>query len=112
MSRQIIRSSRLDGHLAFWSQGIEEVLGRLSEYDPLHAAEYKRNAELYREELRRLDAYSKTTLATIPKDRRIFLTSHDAFHYFGRPYDLEVMGIQGISTESEAGLRVSMSWLT
>ncbi len=91
--------------VAFWSQGIDEVLARLSEYDPQHSTEFRRNAEQYREELHKLDAYAKTTLATIPKAKRIFLTSHDAFHYFGRAYGLEVMGIQGISTESEAGLR-------
>jgi manganese/zinc/iron transport system substrate-binding protein len=111
--QQLVGDSESEDHydphvwmdVAFWSQGIDEVLERLSEYDPQHSADFERNAERYREELRQLDAYAKTTLATIPKERRIFLTSHDAFHYFGRAYDLEVMGIQGISTESEAGLR-------
>jgi manganese/zinc/iron transport system substrate-binding protein len=44
-------------------------------------------------------------LATIPKERRVLVTAHDAFRYFGRAYDVEVRGIQGISTDSEAGVR-------
>ena len=44
-------------------------------------------------------------LATVPAERRVLITAHDAFNYFGRRYDFEVQGIQGISTESEAGLR-------
>ena len=44
-------------------------------------------------------------LATIPKDQRVMVTAHDAFRYFGRAYDIEVRGIQGISTDSEAGVK-------
>jgi len=51
-----------------------------------------------------LNDYAKSALATIPQDRRVLITAHDAFNYFGRAYGLEVRGIQGISTESEAGV--------
>jgi len=51
-----------------------------------------------------LDAYAREVLATIPDNARVLVTAHDAFSYFGRAYDMEVLGIQGISTESEAGL--------
>jgi len=44
-------------------------------------------------------------MATIPPDQRVLVTAHDAFRYMGRAYGLEVRGIQGVSTESEAGLR-------
>src|SRR5690606_4244058 len=44
------------------------------------------------------------SIATITKGQRVLVTAHDAFGYFGRAYDVEVLGIQGISTESEAGL--------
>jgi manganese/zinc/iron transport system substrate-binding protein len=44
-------------------------------------------------------------VATIPADRRVLVTAHDAFNYFARAYGVEVQGIQGISTDSEAGLK-------
>ena len=52
----------------------------------------------------KLDDYAKTSIASVPKQSRVLITAHDAFNYFGRAYDIEVIGIQGISTESEAGL--------
>jgi manganese/zinc/iron transport system substrate-binding protein len=52
-----------------------------------------------------LHASTKTDLAAIPPERRVLVTAHDAFHYFGEAYDIEVRAIQGISTESEAGVR-------
>ncbi len=55
--------------------------------------------------LQALDIYTKTAMATIPEGRRVLVTAHDAFQYFGRAYGIEVRGIQGISTESEAGVR-------
>ena len=69
------------------------------------ADDYKKNADEYIAKLNVLDAYAKAQLATIPKDRRVLVTAHDAFNYFGRAYDLDVMGLQGISTASEASLR-------
>ena len=56
-------------------------------------------------ELAALHDETKTKLQTIPKERRVLVTAHDAFRYFGRAYDIEVKGIQGISTESEAGVK-------
>jgi manganese/zinc/iron transport system substrate-binding protein len=55
--------------------------------------------------LARLDAYARSLMAAVPSERRILVTAHDAFGYFGRAYGVEVIGIQGISTESEAGLQ-------
>ena len=46
----------------------------------------------------------RDTLASIPRGQRLLITAHDAFNYFGRAYDIEVTGIQGLSTESEAAL--------
>jgi len=51
-----------------------------------------------------LDAYAREVLAGIPEESRVLVTAHDAFKYFGRAYGFEVQGIQGISTESEAGV--------
>ena len=70
-----------------------------------HAADYKANAEKYQTELAALHAEVKKNIAYIPKERRVLVTSHDAFRYFGAAYDIEVRGIQGISTETEAGLK-------
>ena len=65
-------------------------------------AVYRANARVYSDQLVALDAYAKTA-ATIPEDRRVLITAHDAFQYMGRAYEIEVRGIQGISTESSGG---------
>jgi manganese/zinc/iron transport system substrate-binding protein len=88
-----------------WIQAVAVVAEALSEFDPAHAAFYKTNAEAYTARLTDLDAYAKRVLASIPENQRVMITAHDAFNYLGRAYDLEVVGIQGISTESEAGLK-------
>jgi manganese/zinc/iron transport system substrate-binding protein len=88
-----------------WIQAVTLVAEALSEFDPTHAAFYKTNAEAYTARLTDLNAYAKKVLASIPKNQRVMITAHDAFNYLGRAYDLEVVGIQGISTESEAGLK-------
>ena len=51
-----------------------------------------------------LHAYAIVAIASIPKEQRVLITAHDAFNYFGRAYGIEVVGIQGLSTESEAGI--------
>ncbi len=88
-----------------WIRAVEVVADALSRFDPGNAGYYEANAVAYIEELARLDAYAKEVLGSIPEKRRILVTAHDAFNYFGRAYGLEVRGIQGISTESEAGVR-------
>jgi manganese/zinc/iron transport system substrate-binding protein len=69
-----------------------------------NAAYYTKNAEACAARLAELDAYAKKAMASIPPARRVLITAHDAFNYFGRAYGIEVRGIQGISTESEAGV--------
>ncbi len=91
--------------VATWSQCVDAVAQALIEFDPPHAEDYRRNGAAYREKLQQLHAYGLQVLGTIPESRRVLITSHDAFNYFGRAYDLEVDGVQGISTESEAGLQ-------
>jgi manganese/zinc/iron transport system substrate-binding protein len=58
----------------------------------------------YEAELAALHAYAREVLASVPEESRVLVTAHDAFSYFGRAYGFEVEGIQGISTESEAGV--------
>lgn len=91
--------------VALWSQAVDAVGDVLVKFDPAHAADYERNAAEYKEVLLQLDAETREKLATIPKPQRVLVTAHDAFHYFGRAYDVEVKSIQGISTDSEAGVR-------
>ncbi|HWA99051.1 MAG TPA: zinc ABC transporter substrate-binding protein [Pirellulales bacterium] len=91
--------------VALWSEALPMVAWMLAELDPSHAEDYRQRADAYRRELTELDAWCRARIATLPAERRILVTAHDAFHYFGRAYGLEVRAIQGISTESEAGVR-------
>lgn len=88
-----------------WLQAVPVIAETLASFDPEHAAEYHANAAAYMEALQGLDAYAKAAMATIPESRRVLVTAHDAFNYMGRAYGIEVRGIQGVSTESEAGVR-------
>ena len=98
-----------DPHLWFdvsiWREAAGVVRDALKAFDPKHADDYQARADAYQAELATLHDYAKSQLATVPKDRRVLVTAHDAFRYFGRAYDVEVKGIQGISTESEAGVK-------
>ena len=87
-----------------WTQVVLQVRDALTEIAPDHANTFEANADAYTAELARLAEYKTQTLSTIPAEARVLLTAHDAFNYFGAAYGFEVMGIQGISTESEAGL--------
>lgn len=88
-----------------WMKAVTVIADALASYDPEHADSYRQRADAYLKQLEALDAYARETLATIPKAHRTLITAHDAFNYFGRAYDIDVVGIQGISTESEAGLQ-------
>ena len=61
-------------------------------------------AATYEQRVLALHDWAKATLASVPRERRVLVTAHDAFHYFGRAYDVEVVGIQGLSTDSEAAV--------
>ena len=87
-----------------WMKAVEVVSQTLSDYDKPNAQFYQSNAESYLVQLKALEEYAKTSIATIPEQSRVLVTAHDAFNYMGRAYGIEVVGIQGISTESEAGL--------
>lgn len=87
-----------------WIKATEVVVAKFSEHDSANAQTYQANGERFIAELKRLDGYARQRLATIPQQRRVLVTAHDAFNYFARAYDIEVRGIQGISTDSEAGL--------
>lgn len=88
-----------------WSKAIEVVRDRLIELDPAGEDEYRSNAKAYQAKVQRLDEYCLQVLSSVPEQQRVLVTAHDAFNYFGQRFGYEVVGIQGISTESEAGVR-------
>ncbi|MCI0452872.1 MAG: zinc ABC transporter substrate-binding protein [Candidatus Latescibacteria bacterium] len=90
---------------ASWRRAAIVIRDKLAEFDPEGRDAYAANAERYLAELDRLDAYARDVLATVPESQRVLVTAHDAFNYFGRRFGYEVVGIQGISTESEAGVK-------
>ena len=88
-----------------WIRATEVISFSLAEFDPENKAFYSDNASVYIKELQRLDEYARQSTASIPATQRVLVTAHDAFNYLGRAYGLEVRGIQGLSTESEAGVK-------
>lgn len=95
-----------DPHVWFdvllWTETVELVRDTLMEIDPENAADYDSNAAAYIAELQDLDAYVRSQAALVPEDKRVLITAHDAFGYFGEAYGFDVLGLQGISTASEA----------
>jgi manganese/zinc/iron transport system substrate-binding protein len=88
-----------------WSRVVLNIRDAMIEVRPEDAETFTANAEAYLEELRALTRYATDVLASVPVESRVLLSAHDAFNYFGNAYGFEVVGIQGISTESEAGLQ-------
>jgi manganese/zinc/iron transport system substrate-binding protein len=98
-----------DPHVWFdvqlWRHVVTTIAAEYTRIDPDGKQYYERQARQYCEELDHLDQYCHDRAREIPTERRVLITSHDAFHYFGKAYGFEVVGLQGISTESEAGLK-------
>lgn len=88
-----------------WMLALNVVRDALMAFDPERAEPFVANAADYHRELEALDAYVRSIVATIPERHRVLVTAHDAFSYFGRAYGIDVRGIQGLSTESEAGIQ-------
>jgi manganese/zinc/iron transport system substrate-binding protein len=84
-------------------QAVERVRDALIELDAEGDSVYRANASAYLVELDSLDAWVRRRVQEIPPDVRVLVTAHDAFNYFGRAYGIEVRGLQGISTATEAG---------
>ena len=77
----------------------------MMEKDPENASFYRKNAAAYLTKLEALHKKCKEQMNEIPEKSRLMITSHDAFEYFGRAYNIEVKGLQGISTVAEYGLK-------
>lgn len=109
----IIRSdafqNAVDPHIWFdvkrWKYAVVAINKQLGETKPELATYFNKNTQNYLTKLDSLDATIQNMISQIPKPQRLLITSHDAFGYFGDAYDIEVKGLQGISTVSEYGLK-------
>lgn len=101
--------NRFDPHVwmvpRIWKSVAVNVRESLISIDSANADLYRANTDAYLVKLDSLSAYATRILASVPEDQRVLVTAHDAFRYFGREYGFEVLGIQGISTDSEASLK-------
>ena len=102
-------NNNYDPHIWFdvslWIEAVREVTRSLSEISPQQAEYFEKNTKDYIAKLEALHIWVTESIASIPQEQRILITAHDAFGYFGEAYDIEVKGLQGISTLSEYGLR-------
>ncbi|WP_413450419.1 zinc ABC transporter substrate-binding protein [Georgenia phoenicis] len=101
-------ADQYDPHVWFdpelWVHVVDPVVEELSEIAPEHAADFAAGGREYVEDVLAAHAEASALLATVPPRSRVLVTSHDAFGYLGRAYGLEVRGVQGLSTEDEAGV--------
>ena len=97
-----------DPHIWFdvtlWVDTVDAVVEGLSKADSAHAVDYKKNGEVTKAKMKALHEWSLEKVKELPEAKRILITSHDAYNYFGRAYGFKVVGLQGISTVSEASL--------
>ncbi|EZH71768.1 manganese transporter [Aquimarina atlantica] len=102
-------ASNYDPHIWFsvenWKIITTFVTHKLTEIDPKNTEAFKTNGKIYLAKLDELENKLKNTIASLPKEKRILVTAHDAFSYFGKAYDFEVVGLQGLSTATEAGVQ-------
>jgi manganese/zinc/iron transport system substrate-binding protein len=96
-----------DPHVWFdvtmWQTTVDPVVEQLSELKPESAEDFEQRGEEYKQEMEEVHSYVEEEISTIPEGQRVMVTAHDAFRYFGEQYGVEVQGLQGLSTESEAG---------
>lgn len=101
-------ADRFDPHVwmdpNLWRDVAAAVRDAMIAAAPAHEADFVANADAFLAELDALASYGGEVLSSVPETARVLVTAHDAFNYFGRAYGFDVVGIQGISTESEAGL--------
>lgn len=98
-----------DPHVWFdtysWIQAMNGVVDKLIELYPEYELEFRENFYRFLQSVEAKTAALRKELAEVPQERRILITSHDAFHYFGRTFNIEVKALQGVSTSQEPGVR-------
>lgn len=101
--------SNYDPHIWFnidyWEQATQFVVSELSKAIPEKKKVFETNGTEYIEKLKKLKQELKSKIETLPEDQRILVTAHDAFNYFGKSFGFEVIGLQGLSTATEAGVQ-------
>ena len=102
-------ASNYDPHvwfdIDFFKQFAKKVTTVLSEKDPTNADKYKDNEKRYLADLDKLKDDVKGVVNVLPSEKRILVTAHDAFNYFGEAFQFKVVGLQGLSTATEAGVQ-------
>lgn len=102
-------ASNYDPHIWFdvenWEKITAYIAGQLSAADPENKAYFQANAAQYLLQLKVLKEELNAEIATLPTDQRRLVTAHDAFNYFGRAFQFDVVGLQGLSTATEAGVQ-------
>jgi manganese/zinc/iron transport system substrate-binding protein len=97
-----------DPHVWFdprlWALCVDTVVAALSKADPIQASEFEKRGESVRATYLSYYKWGQKNMAQVKPEQRFLITSHDAYNYFGRAFDFTVIGVQGISTQSEAGL--------
>lgn len=103
-----VYADKVDPHIwmdpTLWDMILPGIADALTKARPQAGDVFAANLAGYQAEVRAIAGYAKTTLASVPPEARVLVTAHDAFKYFGAAHGFDVLGIQGISTESEAGL--------
>ena len=98
-----------DPHIWFdvnlWENAVRSISNFMQKHDSVNAKSYSQNGDRYITQLDSLHEAVKKSISQIPETQRVLITAHDAFGYFGDAYDIEVRGLQGISTVSEFGLK-------
>lgn len=109
---ELLQPAAFEGHfdphvwfdVQLWAKCVDTVVAGLAAADSANADAYRRQGEAVRARLAALHAWARAKADELPAERRVLVTSHDAYNYFGRAYGFTVVGLQGISTATEAGL--------
>ena len=98
----------IDPHIWFdvdlWKEALDVAVEELKKLSPDDADYFEENKQKYLSQLDELKKESVEKISSIPQEQRVLVTAHDAFGYFGRTYDIDVIGLQGLSTEDEVGI--------
>lgn len=109
---ELLQPAAFEGHfdphvwfdVQLWAKCVDTIVAGLAAADAANADAYRRQGEAVRARLAALHAWARAKADELPAERRVLVTSHDAYNYFGRAYGFTVVGLQGISTATEAGL--------
>ena len=111
-ANRLLKPDEFEGHfdphiwfeVLLWKETIDGVVSSLGKLDPANKFDYEANGKTAKAKMDELQQWAEAKVTEIPPQKRILVTSHDAYNYFGRAYGFKVVALQGISTVSEAGL--------